>query len=340
MNSVKSLLRVLLLVLPFQLGAQDLDIHWSQYYNAPFYINPALTGVFSGDQRFTGNYRNQWYNVPVRYETVALAYDQKFYIPGFKTGLFGGGLHLFHDQAGASRLRMLQVALSGSYTQRLAPKYYLTFGAQGSFNNRRYSTDDLTFDAQYNGNQFDPTLDPGETFLNTNFNFGSLGIGLNLHNQHSARTWFDLGGGWFNLNTPKQKFNESAAYRMKPRFTGYLIGGVQATSLIDVMFRGMGMFQGPNYESLAGLGLKFHLNDAKTRELALHVGVDYRFNENDAWAPVVGLDFRQWKVSFSYDLNTSGFREATNLNGGPELCIQYVITTVKPLPMIKSCPVY
>lgn len=327
-------------LLPLGLTAQDLDIHWSQYYNAPFYVNPALTGVFSGDHRISGNYRNQWYNVPVKYETIALAYDRKFYVKGMKNGLFGGGIHLLHDQAGTSRLRTLQVALGASYTHKIASSYYLTVGVQGAFNNRRYDTGDLTFDSQYDGNQYQPTWDPGEVFLNTNFSFATLGTGLNLHQQVSARTWFDLGGGWFNLNTPLQKFNENREYEMKSRLTGYLNGAVRLVGPFDLLYRGLAMFQGPNYESLGGLGLKFHLSEAKTREFALSVGVDYRFNENDAWAPVIGVDWRRWKAGFSWDVNVSDFRAATNQNGGPEVSIQYIITTVKPLPLVKACPVY
>jgi type IX secretion system PorP/SprF family membrane protein len=340
MNKIFTLIICLFLGVGSSLSAQDLDIHWSQYYNAPFYVNPGLTAVFSGDKRISGNYRNQWFNVPVRYETVALAYDQKFYNPRMKNGLFGAGIHLFSDQAGASKLRTFQVALSGSYTHKLATNYFLTGGVQGAFNNRRYDSSGLTFDSQYDGEIFDNTLDPGEQFLNTNFSFPTLSAGLNLHNQTSARTWFDIGGGWFNINQPNQKFNENREYGMKPRFTGYFNGGFKLNGPFDLMARGLAMFQGPNYESLAGLGIKYHVNDAKTRELAVHMGVDYRFNDNDAWAPVIGVDFRQWKVAFSYDLNVSDFREATNLNGGPELSIQYIITSVKPLPVIKSCPVY
>ena len=30
------------------------DLHYSQFYNAPLVISPALTGIFNGDQRFYG----------------------------------------------------------------------------------------------------------------------------------------------------------------------------------------------------------------------------------------------------------------------------------------------
>lgn len=328
---------------PLGAFSQDLDIHWTQHYHAPFYINPALTGVFSGDHRVIGNYRNQWYTVPVRYETFALSYDRKFYHPKLTKGLFGGGIQLMHDQAGASKLRTFQVLLSASYQHMLARKHFLIIGAQGGFNNRRYDTGDLTFDSQWQIDQFDPNNPHGETFLNTRFSYPTFGTGLNYHYQAmegSDRNRLDFGLGWFNFNTPYQKFNENTKYRMLPRYTTHLSAAFKISGPFDLMARGLGMLQGPNYESTVGLGVRYHVSEAKTRELAIQAGVDYRFNENDAWAPMVGVDFRQWRLAFSWDLNTSKFQQATNMNGGPELSIQYIFTSVKPLPILKSCPIY
>ncbi len=45
------------------------DIHYSQFHNAPFNINPALTGVSRGDIRVMGNFRTQWQSVPLDYLT-------------------------------------------------------------------------------------------------------------------------------------------------------------------------------------------------------------------------------------------------------------------------------
>lgn len=324
----------------FALSAQDLDVHWSQHYHAPFHVNPALTGVFSGDKRFSGNYRNQWYSVPVRYETVAIAYDQKFYNSRIRRGLFGGGIQMYSDQAGSSNLRTIQLALSGSYTHQLSGTFFLTGGVQGSFSNRSFDRSGLTFDSQYTGDFFDPSLDPGEAFLNTRYNYPSLASGINLHHQGSKRTWFDLGGGWFHMNRPGQRFNESKVYRTNPRFTAQFNGSLRTGGRIDLLGRALGMFQGKNMEALAGMGMRFHLSEAPTRELALQIGADYRFTQNDAIAPMVGLDFRQWRAAFSWDINLSPFRVATDRIGGPELSIQYIITTVKPLGIIKACPVY
>ncbi|MFM8373256.1 MAG: type IX secretion system membrane protein PorP/SprF, partial [Bacteroidota bacterium] len=41
-----------------ELKAQD--PRFSQYYASPWNLNPAMTGLFNGSWRITGNYRDQW----------------------------------------------------------------------------------------------------------------------------------------------------------------------------------------------------------------------------------------------------------------------------------------
>ena len=51
-------------------------------------------------------------------------------------------------------------------------------------------------------------------------------------------------------------------------------------------------------------------------------GLMHRYQ--DAWIPVIGYEYeRLVKVLFSYDLNTSRLRDATNLQGGMEISLIY-----------------
>ena len=58
------------------------DIHFSQFYQSPLNLNPAMTGVMNCNHRLVANYRNQWasilkknaYNtISVRIETPVLS---------------------------------------------------------------------------------------------------------------------------------------------------------------------------------------------------------------------------------------------------------------------------
>jgi hypothetical protein len=58
-------------------GVRAQDIHFSQFDQSPFNINPALTGAFDGAFRFIGNQRSQWRSVTVPYRTTGLAVDAR-----------------------------------------------------------------------------------------------------------------------------------------------------------------------------------------------------------------------------------------------------------------------
>src|ERR1700712_3953823 len=83
---VKKLI-ILILSQPMILPVLAQDHIYSQFYNAPNYLNPALNGQFDGDLRMNLIYRNQWSQIPgsLTYYTFSLDYQ----IPKF-----GGGVGL------------------------------------------------------------------------------------------------------------------------------------------------------------------------------------------------------------------------------------------------------
>ncbi|HRN93135.1 MAG TPA: type IX secretion system membrane protein PorP/SprF [Chitinophagales bacterium] len=50
---------VLLIFCAFTFSVKAQDVVMSQFYSAPLYLNPAMSGIAYGP-RFTVNYRNQW----------------------------------------------------------------------------------------------------------------------------------------------------------------------------------------------------------------------------------------------------------------------------------------
>jgi hypothetical protein len=60
----------------------------------------------------------------------------------------------------------------------------------------------------------------------------------------------------------------------------------------------------------------------------------------DALIPVIGLDYNEWNLGISYDVNTSDLKRASNSRGGYEIALTYIITKVKPIGIKPPCPVY
>ena len=116
-----------------QVKAQD--IHFSQFFAAPMFINPAKTGFFDGNYRMTAIYRNQWRSVTVPYQTISGTLD--FSIPtGFnKKDMFGIGMISYSDRAGDSHFTTNYFEGSIAYNKALDRwgKSYLGFGMQTGY---------------------------------------------------------------------------------------------------------------------------------------------------------------------------------------------------------------
>lgn len=346
-NKVSLSFRILFLSLFLCTYASAQDIHFSQFDNVPMHLSPALTGVFHGDLRFNGNYRSQWYDVPITYRTAYFAVDKKWYTCEKRTNFFGGGAVFFYDWAGDGELSTGHLSLNGSYTHRLTHKSYLTAGLQLSGYQRSFDESGLRFDAQYTGKEYDASLSNRESFTNTSIFYADIGLGLNYHFEHptrKSRTTIDLGAGLMHLNTPEKSFYEDPEEELPARFALYGLGTFQLANKLDLVARLIGGFQGPHREYLIGAAIKPHLKLEKTKELAVLLGLSYRFNRGgfgtgDALIPNAEVHYKTWRFGLSYDINISNFDIATNNFGGPEFSVIYTIK--KPTEQFcPTCPVY
>ena len=64
------------------------DIHFSQFFNCPLQLNPALTGPFNGDMRGVVIYKDQWRSVSAAspYKTVSASFDMRMMQKKWKMG--------------------------------------------------------------------------------------------------------------------------------------------------------------------------------------------------------------------------------------------------------------
>jgi type IX secretion system PorP/SprF family membrane protein len=334
---------LLFFLLPFTQTASGQDIHFSQFYNSPLSLNPALTGVHSGDYRFIGNYRSQWQSALVPYTTFFATADAKFYNPRKPNGFFSGGLIFTYDAAGDASLSTTHVGLSGSYTLAIDRENFITLGIYGGATQRAFQLNQLTFDYQFNGDIFDPNRPINEDFDGTSRWFADFGVGLNYHGQSlEKRSKLDVGGGIFHVTNPDGSFQDSDNAEIPMRISLYMIPTIQIADPLDWVLHGSAQIQGTYFEALAGTGIRIHLSNKRAREVAIQVGANYRFNSfGDAIIPAVELHLHnQWRVGVSYDINVSDFQVATNNYGGPEVSVQYLITKVRPLDKFKLCKLF
>ncbi len=310
------------------------DLHLSQFQNSALNHNPAMTGIFAGDKRFSASYRRQWYSVPVEYMTFTGAFDRNFLRDG-ATSFWSGGLVFNYDQAGVSKLSAATLGVNASYTVGLTPGVLLTGGAMIGGAQRRFDDTDLTWGNQWDGDSFNPNLPPLENFDRMSFFYLDLGVGLNLRLQKTSRTKIDLGGGAFHLNTPNNTFYPGGQSNLPIRIAAQAYGSVEVLPRLDLMGNFLLQFQGPYQEVVLGGMLNIHVSTRAAREVQLGLGLGVRLD--DALIPQIALQYDGWRAGFSYDINTSMFQVATNERGGPEFSLMYIITDVRSLDQTKVC---
>lgn len=204
------LLTLLLLVAASESFAQD---HlYSQFFNAPVYLNPALNGQFEGDLRLNMIYRNQWSAAPGNLSYLTATIDLK--IPQF-----GGGVGLMFTRSSEGAAYLTKNNISAIYSYSVGTdKFILSFGLQAGVTNRSVDWNKLVF-----SDQIDPRLGyvPGSTSsaelpqFNNRYYFDS-GAGVNL-----VVGEFMAGAALQHINRPDDSFT-GAPDRLAMRGTGHV----------------------------------------------------------------------------------------------------------------------
>lgn len=340
MRTIIILLFAALIKMP-SLQAQDL--HYSQFYNAPLVVNPALTGIFNGDQRATLSFRDQGRTLPVPYLTFTAGYDQKIYPKKSEKGFWGIGGFFNYDKQGDSQLQLINLNLTGSYSRIIDKKNIITIGALIGYANRGFDPAALTWDTQWdsNANAFNESLGSGENFSFESFSFLETGLGLNYRWQKTERTKFDVGIGGYHLTKPKSRFNDTVDQELPMRFSLYAIHSRELTKKLDLQVDVMYQNQDKYREFLIGSYLNFYLNQQRGKNRQFRVGGGYKTTA-DVLFIKAGIQINELFIAASYDLD---FSEDANFHTGgsgfgPELHLRYIIKHVKPLDNFKTCPIF
>jgi type IX secretion system PorP/SprF family membrane protein len=207
----KSILWIFSFISAISMVAQD--VQFSQYYNAPLYLNPAFTG--SGlDTRVGANYRMQWPGVANPYRAFSVWADHDFYKA--KSGV---GFMLKQDVQGADKLRTTEASLLYSYQINLSDRWTLKPGIQAGFGARSNDLGQATFGDQLtnNGNTGTATNDPLATQGRTIY-YPDISSGAIAYNRHM---WFGFSA--HHLNRPNHSFVANQDSRLPIKWS--LIGG-------------------------------------------------------------------------------------------------------------------
>ena len=312
------------------------DIHWSQFNDNPIFQNPAQAGHFKGDYRFVGNFRDQWRSVTVPFSTLSFSADSRLYN---KPNL-GYGLLFFHDVVGDGKLRTIEIQGNVSWLAKIDKDSMHTIRAGMNFglNHRQVNWDNFYFDSQFNGIVFDPSLPTNENYQSDRRSNLSIGTGAIYEYRINERKKLTAGVGFYNLNRPNQGFYGQIVPR-DIRINIFAKAIYKLDVDWDLVPSLQFSVQGVYRELLIGSSAKYTLVNRLNNYKALYGGLHYR--NRDAAYLSVGMDYNDWFVGLSYDINFSKLVPASRVRGGFEIAARYIIHHFRPKKTIhRVCPDY
>lgn len=312
------------------------DIHFSQFFNTPLASGPGTIGTFDGEYRFNGIFRQQWRAVTIPYRTFALGGDAANAV-GVK-GL-GLGAWIFNDKAGDSRMDQTHLSIGASWTEWFgaSQEHALTGGLQFGFTNLSLDPSRLSFDNQYNGFYYDPTLGSGEQFAQSSSARADLHTGAVYRYQADARTRVQIGFGAFNLTTPGISFLNGPSTELDMRTSTHVMVQFPIAAKLDLLPMVQFMAQGEFNELDIGSNLRYILLQRFGLQRAVIFGAHYR--AADAGYLHAGLEYDDWTFGLSYDINTSDLVPASRNRGAIELTAIRILKKRPAIPArFKACP--
>jgi len=317
----KNYIAVILLFVFAQISFAQ-DAHFSQYYNSPQMINPAMIGEGLMKGRFIFNFRNQGNFTTNPYKTIAFSGDTKL-----KQEKLSSGILFLHDKSGDGNYSTNDVCLSLAPSVEFNKEHSLKLGFQAGWTQYTYDAEKLTWNSQFDGTKINAENPSGES-LQKGFGYFDISLGLLYKYQMKNKHTFRFGVSAFHLSHPI--LNTFSAKSIDIRWCGYsdamiVIKNSSTRILPSILY----MKQGTANEFAIGSSVKCkigaNLRSTPDRIASFaYIGTYYR--SNDAIMVMAGLSFQeQMIVTASYDITTSQLSTATKRHGGIEFSVVYVI---------------
>jgi type IX secretion system PorP/SprF family membrane protein len=298
------------------------DLHFSQFMNSPLTTNPANTGFIpDGDYRLGANFRNQWSAVmSIPYKTMSAFGDVQIMQKEDNTGWMGVGGLILRDVAGSGNLTSTKVYGSVAYHQMIDAGSLISMGFNVGWANKQINVSNLKFPDQFDGHFFDSHLPTSVSLDRTNINYLDIQVGLNYAYFPTEMVYLNAGFSTMHVNRPKESFFTSQSgvdNRIPMRHTAFINGSFKLNDQWIVNPNVYFSYQAKSTEIVGGMNA--HYNLSGDGEKVLIAGLYYR--HKDAVVPLVGLGFKDYTFSFSYDATISTMKNYNNTRGAFEFSL-------------------
>jgi type IX secretion system PorP/SprF family membrane protein len=308
--------------------------HWLVWQMPRIYI-------FDGQFRVAGNYRNQWPTIYDAFVTKSASADfgvLKSRVP--EIDQMGVGVMGFTDRAGNGVLVTNSGGLSLAYHKGLDEDGFHQVGAgfQASYTSKRLDVTKVTFADQLTPLGFTGTT--SEVFSNKqiNVNYADVNAGIFYNGSTNGYNNFYFGASMYHINRPKESF-QGAQFLLSPRTTLQAGAKVPLGSYNYLHLASIYSMQAGAKDIVFGGALSYNVNHIEENPTNVYIGAWTRFNNlNDAIIPYIGLEFGPMRMGYSYDINISPLKKASNMQGGNELSLIFIKQPVDPNAKKLNCP--
>jgi len=303
-----------------QKAAAQTDPHFTQHYTFSSYINPALTGSSDGDYRVSSIFRTQWGGTINPYRTNGVSFDAR------TNNNIAVGASLINQSAGDGGFSYTSANASFAYsgvTFGAENAHHLVLALQAGIINRRVDPSKFKWGEQWNPITGYNALNPvSESFANTSSTTFDAGAGVLYYDALPGKKYNVFGGfSAYHINRPKDPIIYSQPTELNSIPMRFIFHGGISYNLSEktrIVPHVLVMKQGTATEAMLGTYVQLNVNE----ETDIMFGGYYR--HKDAVAPYIGLDWRNFIVGLSYDVNTSQLGKLTRNVNSFELSVSYI----------------
>jgi type IX secretion system PorP/SprF family membrane protein len=332
------IVKIVILCFLFQTSfVKGQDMHFTQFYSSPLYLNPAFTGA-NVCSRAGIVYRNQWPGVKKAYQSYLLSLDH--FIAKQHIGV---GLQCGVDNAGTGGLRTTIINPSIAYETKINRTTAVRFGIQPGITIKSINFNRLIFGDQIarGGNAGASSVTTVET-PTQNRAFFDIGVGGLIYN---SKYWG--GVSFFHLNRPNESFlgSENVTLPIKYSVHGgakFFINEDEKDPDLKKSFSVVANYRGQGKFDQFDVGVYYS-------QYVFTAGIWYRgipgfkaykpgYRNDDAVAIVIGFQQERLNIGYSYDLTISKLFGLTQ--GAHEVTLSYQMCKPKKKVnrVLISCP--
>ncbi len=313
---VHTFLSVFLFLLLFRMdSAKAQDMHFTQFFSSPLYLNPAFAGA-NVCSRLSTTYRNQWPGISTTYKSYLVSFDH--YLPKYNVGI---GLLFGNDVAGTGDLKTTIINPIFAYEVKVNRKFAMRYGIEPGVGIKSINFNNLLFGDQIaRGGNVATVEIPTKSKMYFDIGAGAL--------FYSKKYW--LGTSIYHLTQPDVSLTGDKTGVLPFKYSVHGGAKIEFNPRERNLYEQRSLspafnFQGQKKFHQMNIGLYF-------TQYIFNIGVWYRglpflnnkpigYTNNDAFAMIIGIKTDRLNIGYSYDVTVSGLSSVAN--GAHEVTLSY-----------------